>query len=785
MQNRNHIVGADIRVLGSDSCGPVGSGASVDLLTDGEPDTGVGWDTGAAITGLEAAFRGSARADVVVCRWSAMPAEYVVETRTGDQWMEADRVSGNPVLGPKMKLHLLTGTAVDGIRIRIVRALDEDIHGREQIGGLPVLLSGLQAYSTDRLPSHIELFLERETPCLFSSPERVARARARREGEWDPAWLETPIPEWTPIPRALYHEQQPGREVNEKNGLRQQQLGNCSRTYEQTGDERFAARAREVLLTALAHYDRYQTVRFKGIDWKAVTYQDPAYAIQSLTRAYDQIASSACLTVHDRLRFVFGLLDLGEFQCDALRDRFVARENWAANSVAEIAMLALCFRGFPETRRWLSTAEARFAECFEDFLDDGYWWECSPSHSVYMLRGMLKYGLARHLLGDPVWRTKFGGTSLESAVESLCKTVNPFGEYPAINDSTGNGWAVLDGTTEIRAPLYLMGRGDFLEVLRDSGEVPFVPGVEVSAPERIKPSYTSVLLPHAGLAVMRDGWGKDDGYLVLDYGPHGGGHGHPDKLSFILVDDGHHWIPDAGNSPHYCIFPEQKTWHKQTISHNTILADGKSQEPCTGELVYWHHDEEVDAVCARHTEGYKGLEHRRTIVHPHGDYYMVHDELAAEGTGFDLEWLLHVNGEVEGQEPGKMWFRSGDKGLLLLCDDIGEEQVAIHQGLCGGFRGREWSGPGYPGPGDPGWIYLPYIRLPKRIEARRQAEFLAVLVPFLGERPDVRLEQAEGKHEGTSGAVIYREGTVDEYDGDFRRSIDGEVRFQKVFGAGE
>ena len=785
MRERNHIVGAEMRVLGPRGCGPVGNGAPVDLLTDGVSETGIGWETGSEVPGLEVSFEHPARADVIVCRWAAMPAEYVVERRVGGEWLEADRVKENKVLGPKMKLHLLTEETVEGIRVRVVQALDGDFHGRERIGSLPVFLSGLQVHAIDGLPPYIQSFLERPTPCLVSSPERIAEIRSHAHPESEAACLETPIPEWEPIPRELYFGKATGKEMNERNGLRQQLLGKCAMAYEQTGDERFATRGREVLLAILAHYDRYQAFRFQGIGWKAVTYQDPGYAIQALTGAYDLLASSACLTIEDRLRFIFGLLDLGEFQCDALRDHFVARENWSGNSVAEIALLALYLKGFSETDRWLATAEARFAECFEDFLDDGYWWECSPSHSVYMLRGMLKYGLARHLLGDPIWKTEFGGKSLESTVESLCKTVNPFGEYPSINDSTGNERPLLSGVSEIRAPLYLMGRGDILEILRDTGDLPFVPGLEVVAPEPVEPPYTSVLLPDAGLAVMRDGWKEDDGYLIMDYGPHGGGHGHPDKLSFILVADGHHWIPDAGNSPHYCIFPEQKTWHKQTISHNTILADGKSQEPCTGELVFWHHDEEVDAVCARHTEGYEGVEHRRTIVHPHGDYYLVHDELAAEGTGFDLEWLLHVNGEVEGQEPGKMWFRSGDKGLLLLCDAIGEEKVPVHQGLCGGFRGREWSDPGYPGPGDPGWIYIPYIRLSKRVQAGGQAEFLAVLVPFQGEKPDVRLEQAEGRPGGTSGVVIYGEGTVDEYDGDFRRSIDGEARFRKVFGAGE
>ena len=84
-----------------------------------------------------------------------MPAEYIIETRVEGQWQETDRVSENTVLGPKIKLHLLTNPAVEGIRIRILQELAEDIHDRERIGRLPVLLSGLQMYSTDGLPSQL------------------------------------------------------------------------------------------------------------------------------------------------------------------------------------------------------------------------------------------------------------------------------------------------------------------------------------------------------------------------------------------------------------------------------------------------------------------------------------------------------------------------------------------------------------------------------------------------------------------------------------------------------
>ncbi|MSS74006.1 MAG: hypothetical protein EXS64_21355 [Candidatus Latescibacteria bacterium] len=50
--------------------------------------------------------------------------------------------------------------------------------------------------------------------------------------------------------------------------------------------------------------------------------------------------------------------------------------------------------------------------------------------------------------------------------------------------------------------------------------------------ETRNPKPESRLFPDSGYAVLRAE--RPEAYLLLKYGPHGGGHGHPDKLSLIL-----------------------------------------------------------------------------------------------------------------------------------------------------------------------------------------------------------------------------------------------------------
>ncbi|MDE2889555.1 MAG: heparinase II/III-family protein [Gemmatimonadota bacterium] len=748
-------------------------------LSDGDVETAVNWSSVSGECGFDVKFDGPVLCRVVVLRWKAMPADYDVAVRGSRTWEVQDSIRDNVILGPRVKLHLLDDVRTDGLRVRFTRAVSEDLHGRDADPGGVVALYGMEAYAADRLPAYIRLFLDRDTPRLAAMQDDLS---GRSHVTPDPSLLDVEVPTWAPIPKRLYNGQETGRAVNEKDSARRTMLQACAGAFALTGDRRHALKARDVLLANLDHYDRYQSFRFTGIAWQAVTFQDPAYNLREMMASYDMLVASPHLEFRDRMRFLFFLLDLGEFQYLAIRDRFEARENWASCSLAEMVFLAYYLADFPEVGRWLKLADERYGSCFEPFLDDGYWWECSPSHSVYMIRGMCRYALGRHLIGDAVWSKAYNGKSLEDVLEALCKTMTPFGEVPSINDSNGNDGHLLTDYPELRVPLYLIGRGDLLRMAGDSGIAPSMPGVVLGPVPQKDPTYTSVVLPDAGLAVMRDGWSKDDAYLIFDFGPHGGGHGHPDKLSFVMFANGHHWIPDASNSPHYSIFPEQYTWHKQTISHNTVLANNTSQNECTGQLIFWHTDDDVDMVCAYHNEGYEGLVHRRTIVHPRRGYFLIHDELRAEADGFDLDWLLHVYGEVESQAAGSVCFRSdsGSQRLLWCSGEIGTTPLPTHRGLCGGFRKQEWTGSGYPPKGGPGWVYIPYFRLPGRIErGGGRAGFFSVLYPFTEDVPDVAVERVDDGRGRASGIRIAHNGVEDVYAGavsDYDAARDGDFR---------
>jgi hypothetical protein len=82
---------------------------------------------------------------------------------------------------------------------------------------------------------------------------------------------------------------------------------------------------------------------------------------------------------------------------------------------------------------------------------------------------------------------------------------------------------------------------------------------------------------NSGYAVLTSG----GTWLCVKYGPHGGGHGHPDKNNFILFGKGRVLFPDPGTRPYGS--PLHAEWDRATIAHNTLVVDGVNQAQATGK----------------------------------------------------------------------------------------------------------------------------------------------------------------------------------------------------------
>jgi len=218
------------------------------------------------------------------------------------------------------------------------------------------------------------------------------------------------------------------------------------------------------------------------------------------------------------------------------------------------------------------------------------------------------------------------------------------------------------------------------------------------------------LFPSSGVAVLRESRHELDSTAVaLSYGPYGGGHGHPDKLSIAVYAQGRQWIPHFGSMPYETNWKAE--WTAHTVSHNTIVVDGLSQKPTGDRNVQWPVDSMTDkvlgklerfdperkfvsAVCDR---AYEGLNLKRAIQLIGNcvvDIFAVQPTQPRQQTR-QFDYILHIDGSLT-DSTAPLSPRSGVLGSKCGYQHVEQKQGAMVKNVAaltfasGGKRLRVW-----------------------------------------------------------------------------------------------
>ncbi|HET6230414.1 MAG TPA: heparinase II/III family protein, partial [Longimicrobiaceae bacterium] len=193
----------------------------------------------------------------------------------------------------------------------------------------------------------------------------------------------------------------------------------------------------------------------------------------------------------------------------------------------------------------------------------------------------------------------YRGGILKKALYSAMQTTFPNGVFAPINDASRTmdvtspeatvavdlGYGQYGADESLLAAAAMQGdvilNGAGLKVARDMAAHAGTPKARWGSVEFTDGADGA----RGGLGILRSGEGTDATMLLMKYGVHGQGHGHFDKLHFIFFDGGNEVVPDYGFSRWINIepkfggryLPENDSYAKQTIAHNTVTVDGQSQ----------------------------------------------------------------------------------------------------------------------------------------------------------------------------------------------------------------
>ncbi len=435
-----------------------------------------------------------------------------------------------------------------------------------------------------------------------------------------------------------------------------------------SGDDRYAAAVHRILLHLARQYPSHPTrldrwgMRGFLARWGGRRYVqslDEAVGIIRLAKGYDLTRLASIWTASDRELVERDLFGLTAETLLAFNQDTINHQTWYNAGLLAIASVRA---DAALVQKVLTMRGGYYDQLQRSLGDDGLWHEGTMAYHNYALQALLELVDAGRRLQLPLHQAP----RLQAMLRAPLSAAYPNGTFPAINDSDPGDIRQFAPAWEwawktYRDPLYAQAAA-----WQNPAKLTALLGPSV-APTSPLPTQ-SQNLPATGLAILRAGSGTNATAVFFDYGPHGGGHGHPDKLSLTLYANQREWLLDPGRLT-YSV-PEHKSWAKTTVAHNTVAIDTESQQPATGKLLFFQATDRFSAAAAECDTAYTGVLLRRSLL--------LTTQFLADSFEVDssrtrpIDWLAHVAGgtlqPADPLPPGQTLAPGTDNGYQHLTE---------------------------------------------------------------------------------------------------------------------
>lgn len=417
--------------------------------------------------------------------------------------------------------------------------------------------------------------------------------------------------------------------------------------YQLTGDQRYLQHTADFLL---AYADIYRELPLhparRGqtpgrLFWQSLNESVwLVYAIQGFDAVADALPVAAREKIEtDLLRPVADFLSLERAQ------EFRRIHNHGTWAAAAVGMTGYALRDQSLVDRAIlgldgDGSSGFIAQLDQLFSPDGYYTE-GPYYQRYALMPFVLF--AQAIDNNEPERKIFEHRDgiLLKAIDATVQQ-SYAGKFFPINDALKEkGLDTVELVYGVAAAFELTGAPGLLSVAEYQGETVLTSGGvsvarAVAAGEARDFRFKSMLLrdgangDEGGLAILRMGEGDLAQTVVVKNTGHGMGHGHFDKLSYLLYDNGTEVLTDYGAARFLNVpskdggryLPENESWAKQTVAHNTLVIDEASQfgakwresQKHWPEIIYFDAADDLNVVSARLDKAYPGASIVRTVL---------------------------------------------------------------------------------------------------------------------------------------------------------------------------
>lgn len=283
-----------------------------------------------------------------------------------------------------------------------------------------------------------------------------------------------------------------------------------------------------------------------------------------------------------------------------------------------------------------------FAQLDNAFSPDGYYTE-GPYYQRYAMSPFILFAQALENHKPELKIFEYRDDLLKKAVYVLLNLTDSEGSFYPVNDAQkGMSYHSRELISAVDAVYYLCGRDKgLLAIAKEQNsfqldQAGFQVALDISKgltqpfPKKPMELLDGAKGEEGAMAILRAASGDSDISCLFKYSAQGMGHGHFDRLAYSLYDGSTEVLQDYGSARWVNIdqksgggyLKENKSWAKQSIAHNTVVVDERSQfggntkkaNPFHAEP--WFFDAsnpKIQLVSAKEVNAYEGVELHRTL----------------------------------------------------------------------------------------------------------------------------------------------------------------------------